>query len=222
MTPIIQTPRKARFWTRTRLFVTALSFALLAAAGSSCNREGTTGANVSVTTGKTATGESTAPDLGALPQVVFDQQLQDINGNTFRLADYAGKVVVVDLWATWCGPCRDEIPHLNELSREYGPRGLEVIGLTVEDRETDAQAVRNFMSAFKIAYRVGWSERAFANAIRRGDTIPQTFVIGRDGRLVKYYLGFTKSDLPPGTRGSVATPSRMREVLEQALGASGT
>jgi thiol-disulfide isomerase/thioredoxin len=115
-----------------------------------------------------------------------------VDGATFRLSDYKDKVVVLDLWATWCGPCRLEVPHLVELQKEYGGKGVEVIGLTTEDPEDDETKVRDFAREFKINYKLGWSPREVSIALMAGNTsIPQTFVIAPGGRIVTKFRGFS-------------------------------
>ena len=88
-------------------------------------------------------------------QVVLapDFTLTDINGQPLRLADYKGKVVLLDFWATWCAPCRSEIPRFVAWQKQYGPQGLQVIGLSMDD---DSKPVPAFMQQFGIDYPVAW------------------------------------------------------------------
>ena len=94
-------------------------------------------------------------NLKELPASAIDAELKTLDGKTLRLADYKGKVVVLDLWATWCGPCRQEIPHLVALRNDYAARGVEVIGLTIEDPETTmtmcAISAKNSKSTIRLA-----------------------------------------------------------------------
>ena len=118
--------------------------------------------------------------------------MRALDGAAFRLSDYKDKDVVLDIWATWCGPCRLEIPHLVRLSEEYGPRGVEVIGLSVEDPASAGGDVRAFAREFGINYRLGWAEQRWTLALTRGaGTIPQTFVIGRGGRRLLHLQGYS-------------------------------
>jgi thiol-disulfide isomerase/thioredoxin len=164
---------------------------------------------------RSSTGHATQPqpapaNLPPLAANILNTEVKLLDGKTLRLADYKGKVVVLDMWATWCGPCRVEIPHLIELGREYGPQGVEVIGLTTEDPESDEQKVRDFVRQFKIDYKVGWIEGEMAMALANGrNSIPQTFIITRDGRLLKQFVGFNPTSSPPMIREAIETAIKM-------------
>lgn len=222
MTETKQTAHTTRFWNRKRLALTLATFAVALVAMSSCRGTddaggGSVGANVAATnTGGAAPApagkDATAYATEALPTTVLETPLRDLDGKTFRLADYAGKVVVLDLWATWCGPCRVEVPHLIELSKEFGARGVEVIGLSTEDPEEATEAVREFAREFKINYKLGWGREIFLPLLRGSQpVIPQTFVITRDGRLYKHFAGFN-----PATG-----PAKLRQAVEDVAGAGG-
>lgn len=105
----------------------------------------------------------------------------------------AGKPVVLDIWATWCGPCRQEIPHLIELADQYRKDGLIVIGLTTEDYETQRDRVKAFAKEFGMTYHVGFASEQLYLAFNNGSAamrIPQTFIFGADGKLVKRLIGY--------------------------------
>ena len=145
--------------------------------------------------------------LPAMPAGVTQVDLRTIDGESLRLSNRAGKVVVLDLWATWCGPCRQEIPHLVQLSKDYKDRDVEVIGLTTEDPATAAQKVRDFANEFQVNYTLGWSGDVGRTLMQDNTSIPQKFVISRDGRLVKRLIGYNK----------LIGPAQLREAVEQAL-----
>jgi thiol-disulfide isomerase/thioredoxin len=139
-----------------------------------------------------------------VPAKVLETSFPLLNGRQRRLADYSGKVVVVNVWATWCGPCRVEIPHLIELAREFNGRGVEVIGLTTEDPAADSGKVREFINEFKINYPIGFANGEFALHLMQGrDVIPQAYVIGRRGRVHKHFVGFNSQTSPPLLRTAV-------------------
>jgi thiol-disulfide isomerase/thioredoxin len=145
--------------------------------------------------------------LPAMPAATTTADLKTIDGASLRLANYAGKVVVLDLWATWCGPCRKEVPHLVQLSKEFKDRDVEVIGLTTEDPAAAAQKVRDFAKEFQISYTLGWAGSVGSTLMRDNTSIPQKFVITRDGRLMKRLIGFNQ----------VTGTAELREAVEKAL-----
>lgn len=113
-----------------------------------------------------------------------------INGKNERLADYKGKVVVLDFWATYCAPCVEEIPHLISLQEKHGANGLEIIGLHVGGDE-DKPNVPSFVERFKISYKLGTPADDFANKLFGDDnSIPQTYIFDRQGSLVYKLRGF--------------------------------
>jgi thiol-disulfide isomerase/thioredoxin len=147
------------------------------------------------------------PELADLPPAVSVAPLKDSKGAPFKLADFFGKVMVVNLWATWCGPCRLEIPELVKLHKEFHSRGVEIIGLSTENPDASAEKVRKFIQDFQIDYRIGWAPVEVGAPLMQGrDAIPQIFVISRDGRILKRFVGF-----------SAAYPSQLKQALEDAL-----
>ena len=142
-----------------------------------------------------------------LPPEVALAPLKDANGASFKLADFFGKVVVVNFWATWCGPCRREIPELTKLHKEFQSRGVEMIGLTSEDPGASAEKVRKFIQDFQIDYRIGWATGQVSAPLMQGHTaIPQIFIISPDARILKRFVGF-----------SPAYMSEIKQALEDAL-----
>src|SRR6476660_8855585 len=148
-----------------------------------------------------------APTLTELPPQVSVAPLKDVNGSSFKLADFFGKVMVVNLWATWCGPCRQEIPELVKVHKEFHSRGVEMVGLSTENPDASAEKVRKFIQDFQIDYRIGWAPGEVGATLMQGhDAIPQTFVISRDGRILKHFRGF-----------SASYTSQLKQALEDAL-----
>ncbi len=148
------------------------------------------------------------PALIDLPPAVSVAPLKDAKGASFKLADFFGKVMVVNLWATWCGPCRREIPELVKLHKEFHSRGVEMIGLSTENPDASAEKVRKFIQDFQIDYRIGWAPVEVGVPLMQGhDAIPQTFVISRDGRILKHFTGFSAAN----------TSAQLKQALEDAL-----
>jgi thiol-disulfide isomerase/thioredoxin len=127
-----------------------------------------------------------------------------------KVADYLGKVIVVDFYATWCQPCRAETPHLVQLHRQYSPQGLQVIGLNVGG-EDDRAEVPSYAKEFGIQYQLGFPDDALVDAyLSDNENIPQTFVFDRGGKLVKHFVGYGEEgekELDSAVQASLA-PSR--------------
>lgn len=113
-------------------------------------------------------------------------ELPVLDGGTWRMSDYRGKVVVVNLWATWCGPCRAETPELVRMARE--DRGLAVVGVSVDTGADREAKVRGFVRQFGVEYPVALAGETLAltGAV---DSIPRTMVFDREGRLAKVWVG---------------------------------
>jgi len=117
-----------------------------------------------------------------------------------------GKPVLIDFWATWCGPCRMEIPHLKEMHKKYGGDGLVVIGMNLEDPAEDRQAVKKFVKDFGMDYKTVFAPSQlykFLNSGAGSYRIPQTIVFGPDGAVVRRLVGYN--------------PRMGREVLNRAV-----
>ncbi|HWT02363.1 MAG TPA: TlpA disulfide reductase family protein [Pyrinomonadaceae bacterium] len=107
-----------------------------------------------------------------------------------NLSDYLGQVVVLDFWATFCAPCVEEAPHLDELQTRFGPQGLKVIGLNVGG-EDDRPEIPKFVERLKIKYALGFPDPEMVNLYMGSDgSIPQTIVFDRRGRVVKHFTGY--------------------------------
>jgi thiol-disulfide isomerase/thioredoxin len=126
------------------------------------------------------------------PEEIFAAELKDLYDVSFSLGEYRGRVFVLNFWASWCGPCRSEIPELNKLREEYAPRGVEFVGLTVESPGAESEKVREFAHQSGMEYRVGWADPDVAAALMNRRAIPQTLVVAADGRIVARFVGYSK------------------------------
>jgi cytochrome c biogenesis protein CcmG/thiol:disulfide interchange protein DsbE len=136
-------------------------------------------------------------------------QITKLDGGAFKLSDFRGKVLVVDFWATYCPPCVRQVPQLAQLSKKYRDKGLEVIGLTSDER-ADQENVVKFLKDAGADYTVGYDNRWLSSAFLKGTEnedgttpIPQLFVISREGRVVEHMVG--------------ESPQRGIEYLEQVV-----
>ncbi len=97
------------------------------------------------------------------------------------LADYRGQVVLVNVWATWCGPCREEIPSLQALYRDYAPRGFKVLAVSIDEGADAATKVRDFMRGFGVTFDVLHDPEGLIRKTYQTTGVPENFVIGADG-----------------------------------------
>ena len=196
-------------WTPARLAFTIVVLSLFATVGvSSCNSNDETRSSAPAPANTTAAPVPNAPApqpvLTTLPANVLESELQALNGAPIKLSNYNGKVLLVNLWATWCRPCRIETPELVNLYKENRARGLEIVGLSTENPEASAEKVRQFVQDFEVNYRIGWATPEVAITLMQGrDAIPQSFVIGRDGRVIKRFVGFNPSSTPPLLKAAI-------------------
>jgi peroxiredoxin len=119
-----------------------------------------------------------------------DFQVKDANGQTFRLSDYKGKVVLLNFWATWCGPCKREIPWFTEFERTYKDRGFAVVGVALDD--DGWEAVRPFLTAHQMNYRVAVGNMEIERLYSGGagiESVPTTFLIDREGKIARTHVG---------------------------------
>ena len=134
--------------------------------------------------GQNPVGDANAGSPGK-PAPVW--QLQTVDGQTIHSSDFKGKVVILDFWATWCGPCRAEIPGFIELQKQYQKQGLAIVGISVD--QDGAAAVKKFMQQAGMNYPVVLSDEKIPQAFGGIEAIPTTFVIDRAGNIVKRHLG---------------------------------
>ena len=207
-------------WTPTRIAFTVLVLSLFAAFGiSSCSSNDERHSNPPApgvaskapNSGVPPARDVAPPPVNMLPASVSDVELRAVSGAPIKLSNYAGKVLVVNLWATWCGPCRLETPELVKLHHEFRSQGVEVVGLSTETYEESSQSVPEFVQNYKVDYRVGWGREIAGTLMQGRDAIPQSFVISRSGRIVKRFVGFN----------AIATPDQIREAIQEALNDKG-
>jgi peroxiredoxin len=117
-----------------------------------------------------------------------DFTLPQPDGQSLRLSAYRGKVVLLDFWATWCYPCREEIPHLVDLQQRYGDRGLQVLGISMDD---SPDPVGPFYQQFHMNYPVVMGTAKTGESYGGILGLPITFLIGRDGRIYAKHIGAT-------------------------------
>ncbi|MGB9236878.1 MAG: TlpA disulfide reductase family protein [Terriglobales bacterium] len=128
-----------------------------------------------------------APNRASTSKLAPDFSLTDVSGRALRLSDYRGKVVILDFWATWCEPCKQEIPHFIDLQNKY-PQRLEIIGISMDD---DVDPVRAFQQQYKMNYPVALGTAHLADQYGGVLGLPITFVIDPSGQIVARHIGAT-------------------------------
>jgi peroxiredoxin len=133
-----------------------------------------------------------APGVAGQTAVAPRWSLKDLDGKTVNFSDFKGKVVILDFWATWCGPCRAEIPGFIALQKQYEKQGLVVVGLSVD--EDGANVVKPFVQKLGMNYPVVLADEKTREAFGAIEAVPTTFLIDREGRIVKEHMGFADKD----------------------------
>jgi thiol-disulfide isomerase/thioredoxin len=133
-----------------------------------------------------------------------DFKLQDMSGKKVTLADYKGKALLINFWATWCGPCKLETPWLVELRNEYAPKGFEILGIDSENDDLkpddkdgwaqDKAAVARFVKQEKMPYPVLLDGDSISNEYGGLEAMPTSFWVDRSGKVIAAQMGITSKD----------------------------
>lgn len=184
---MIAEERTSTFWTTGRIIGTVVVAALAATVGYTV----LSGVfEVHSEYGVALPGTPAPAEVKVLP----DFDVRTLDGGSIKLSDLRGKVLVIDFWATWCPPCRKEVPHLARLEEAHRDRGLKVLGLHIDDRgRSSSEMIREFAQQYGINYTVGLaSDEMFTQYLGRENTaIPQTLVFGRDGKQVVHLISYS-------------------------------
>jgi thiol-disulfide isomerase/thioredoxin len=119
-------------------------------------------------------------------QVAPDFALKTLDGKTLRLSDLKGKAVLLNFWATWCSPCKIEMPWFVDLQKQYGPQGLQIIGVALQ---SDPPDIKKFTEQIGVNYPILLGNDDVGNLYGGIQGLPTTFYVGRDGKLVTRYFG---------------------------------
>ena len=121
-----------------------------------------------------------------------DFTLKDANGQTVKLSDYKGKVILLDFWATWCGPCKIEIPWFIEFEQAYKDKGFSVVGVSMD--EEGWSVVKPYIQDRKVNYRILLGTEQVGQLYGGLDSLPTTYLIDRSGRIASVHIGLTEKD----------------------------
>ena len=214
-----KTEVKESFWTPGRVLISLIVLGLIIAYGWSrweSKKVATNNGPANRAATVPPAANNPPPAFVSLPQDLRDTKLQTLDGESLKLADFADKVMIVNIWATWCGPCRLEMPELVKFDNEYRSRGLVVLGLATSYNErNDPTHVKEYVRSQNVSYKIIWDDGTLAGPLVQmvgaQSVIPQSFVISRDGRIVKHFQGFNP----------YLTPQLMRQAIEEALNDKG-
>jgi thiol-disulfide isomerase/thioredoxin len=136
---------------------------------------------------------STYPPIAA---AVAQADIKNLDGSTFKIQDRKGEVLLLNLWATWCSPCRAEMPALVRMQDEHRDQNFKVIGINADDESVED--INKFVTELKLNYEIVWGDSQLQNEllkISRFDGIPQSFLIDRDGNLRAVFRGANPVDV---------------------------
>jgi thiol-disulfide isomerase/thioredoxin len=220
------------FFKYTAVFV----FLTLALSGlSGCGSQAPTSNTSAPSNVDTATGEvpKRSSEYPPVNSAVAGADIKRLDGTTFKVADKQGKVVLLNMWATWCGPCRQEMPELVKLQDEYREKGFEVIGLNTDDEE--AAKISEFSASMKLNYELVWADSKLQNEllkISKFGGIPQSFLIDRDGNLRGVFTSANPSTIAKlkeivakvvdGDESVASLPSRSTAPVQNNIGTDTT
>jgi peroxiredoxin len=149
--------------------------------------------------------EASSPPMGLMAP---DFAMKSLDGKVVHLSDFRGKAVVLNFWATWCDPCREEMPWFVDLQKEYGPQGLQIVGVAMDD--ADPADIAKFAKELNIDYPIlvgaASARDSVADAYGGIDVLPETFYIGRDGKVLQKVFGLKERD---------EIESYMKQILNQ-------
>jgi len=142
-----------------------------------------------------------------------DFTLQSLDGKTVRLTDFRGKAVLLNFWATWCEPCKLEMPWFVELQKQYGPQGLEVLGVAMDD--SGKETVAKFAKDMGVNYPVLLGKESVGDEYGGLEYLPTSFYIDRDGKVVARVFGLrSRSDIEDWIKEALSRGSRVAEKRE--------
>jgi thiol-disulfide isomerase/thioredoxin len=156
-------------------------------------------------------------------KIAPDWELNTLDGKPVKLSDYRGKAVLLNFWATWCEPCKIEMPWFVELQKEYGSQGLAIVGVAMED--TKNEDIAEFAKKMGVNYVILRGKEAVGQAYGGVDGLPTSFFIGRDGKLVDQATGLvSRSEIVDHIKEALAQgpPSAATASSDATAAASGT
>jgi thiol-disulfide isomerase/thioredoxin len=143
-------------------------------------------------TSVTNTAKPVVSNLVDMPTGIMNAEMKTLDGKPFKLSDSAGKVLLVNMWATWCAPCIKEMPEIEKINAEYKDKGFEAISVTSIDEENTDKQVRDFLAEKKFTYKQVLADKKTFDAMAefsKSPGIPINFVVSKDGKIVDTLIG---------------------------------
>lgn len=188
--------------------VLALTMSIFTACQKSTGTENESVVENAVANGKEKTAVEKGGNYPPVPEAIANAEIKMIDGTSFKVVDKKGKVILINMWATWCGPCRHEMPSLVEMHEKYKDKGFEVIGLDSDESES-VEMIQDFAKEMKLNYPLGYADAAlFRQFVRISGLqgIPQSILINRDGKMTGVFTG-----------GSPTVIAKMKETVEKTV-----
>ena len=143
-------------------------------------------------------------------QLAPDFTLASVDGQKLTLSDYRGKAVLLNFWATWCEPCKIEMPWFVELQKQYGPQGLQVLGIAMDDSEP--KDIAEFTKKMGVNYPVVIGKEAVGDQYGGIPYLPSTFYIGRDGKVLERVYGLvSRSEIEGDIKRALSTSAQVAQ-----------
>ena len=151
---------------------------------------------------KNRAGGSVSGQLRGQPAPDFE--LQSLDGKNVKLSDFRGKALLLNFWATWCGPCKIEMPWFVELQKEYGPQGFQIVGVAMDD--ASLEDIAKFAKEMGVNYPILIGKESVGDQYGGIPALPETFFIGRDGKMVDKIIGLKgKGEIEESVKKSLNT-----------------
>jgi len=171
------------------IFLVTVSFALNACTNSA-NTQTYSTENTGASSSNESKSETKINNFPPAPVAVTTADIRSLDESTFRIEDKKGKILLLNLWATWCGPCRAEMPELVAMQEKYKDQNFEIVGLNSDDETPEA--VKAFVERMQLNYTIAWTDEKLMGELlklSKFNGIPQTFVIDREGHLRGVFVG---------------------------------
>jgi thiol-disulfide isomerase/thioredoxin len=174
------------------IFILSCLFAVACTPSSDKVVENKSANTTNVAKTETNTAKPEASNFPAMPDAILQAEMKTIDGKPFKIADLKGKVLLVNLWATWCAPCVKEMPEIQKLNDELKDKGFEAVGVTFIDEDNPDKQVRDFLKEKKFTYTQVLSNEKTWDAmleLSKAPGIPINFVVSKEGKIIETLVG---------------------------------